>query len=215
MKKIALLLMAWMMMGAAQESMAQQRKTTAKKTVVSTNRSSMKKTTTKARNTSKPAAVAAKPVGVSIPFDGPAKVDGKLALFGISLAEKASAMKTQLVNKGLKVNRNDGGDDDVTALIGTVEGVKTRVLIQETDGGKIFDVKLIDNKALPLAKAKTRFNSLITKLGAIYGKGEYQRNEDEWKDYEFEAGIMLSMFNEDEMEGMGNYLIVISFPGVK
>ena len=206
MKKIALLLMALMMMGTAQESMAQQRKSTAKKTAV-------KKTTTKAKSTSKPAA--AKPVGVSIPFDGPAKVDGKLSLFGISLAEKAAAMKTQLVSKGLKVNRNDGGGDDVTALIGTVEGVKTRVLIQETDGGKIYEVKLIDSKALPLAKAKTRFNSLVTKLGAIYGKGKYQRNEDEWKDYEFETGVILSLFNEDEMEGMGDYLIVITFPGAK
>ena len=206
MKKIALLLLALMMMGTAQESMAQQRKSTAKKTAV-------KKTTTKARSTSKPAA--AKPVGVSIPFDGPAKVDGKLSLFGISLAEKAAAMKTQLVSKGLKVNRNDGGGDDVTALIGTVEGVKTRVLIQETDGGKIYEVKLIDSKALPLAKAKTRFNSLVTKLGAIYGKGKYQRNEDEWKDYEFETGVILSLFNEDEMEGMGDYLIVITFPGAK
>lgn len=198
--------MALMMMGTAQESMAQQRKSTAKKTAV-------KKTTTKARSTSKPAA--AKPVGVSIPFDGPAKVDGKLSLFGISLAEKAAAMKTQLVSKGLKVNRNDGGGDDVTALIGTVEGVKTRVLIQETDGGKIYEVKLIASKALPLAKAKTRFNSLVTKLGAIYGKGKYQRNEDEWKDYEFETGVILSLFNEDEMEGMGDYLIVITFPGAK
>jgi hypothetical protein len=207
MKKIALLLLALMMMGTAQESMAQQRKSTAKKTAV-------KKTTTKAKSTSKPAA-AAKPVGVSIPFDGPAKVDGKLSLFGISLAEKAAAMKTQLVSKGLKVNRNDGGGDDVTALIGTVEGVKTRVLIQETDGGKIYEVKLIDSKALPLAKAKTRFNSLVTKLGAIYGKGKYQRNEDEWKDYEFETGVILSLFNEDEMEGMGDYLIVITFPGAK
>ena len=206
MKKIALLLMALMMMGTAQESMAQQRKSTAKKTAV-------KKTTTKARSTSKPAA--AKPVGVSIPFDGPAKVDGKLSLFGISLAEKAATMKTQLVSKGLKVNRNDGGGDDVTALIGTVEGVKTRVLIQETDGGKIYEVKLIDSKALPLAKAKSRFNSLVTKLGAIYGKGKYQRNEDEWKDYEFETGVILSLFNEDEMEGMGDYLIVITFPGAK
>ncbi len=206
MKKIALLLMALMMMGTAQESMAQQRKSTAKKTAV-------KKTTTKARSTSKPAA--AKPVGVSIPFDGPAKVDGKLSLFGISLAEKAATMKTQLVSKGLKVNRNDGGGDDITALIGTVEGVKTRVLIQETDGGKIYEVKLIDSKALPLAKAKTRFNSLVTKLGAIYGKGKYQRNEDEWKDYEFETGVILSLFNEDEMEGMGDYLIVITFPGAK
>lgn len=198
--------MALMMMGTAQESMAQQRKSTAKKTAV-------KKTTTKARSTSKPAA--AKPVGVSIPFDGPAKVDGKLSLFGISLAEKAATMKTQLVSKGLKVNRNDGGGDDITALIGTVEGVKTRVLIQETDGGKIYEVKLIDSKALPLAKAKTRFNSLVTKLGAIYGKGKYQRNEDEWKDYEFETGVILSLFNEDEMEGMGDYLIVITFPGAK
>lgn len=206
MKKIALLLMALMMMGTAQESMAQQRKSTAKKTAV-------KKTTTKARSTSKPAA--AKPVGVSIPFDGPAKVDGKLSLFGISLAEKAATMKTQLVSKGLKVNRNDGGGDDITALIGTVEGVKTRVLIQETDGGKIYEVKLIDSKALPLAKAKSRFNSLVTKLGAIYGKGKYQRNEDEWKDYEFETGVILSLFNEDEMEGMGDYLIVITFPGAK
>lgn len=206
MKKIALLLLALMMMGTAQESMAQQRKSTAKKTAV-------KKTTTKAKSTSKPAA--AKPVGVSIPFDGPAKVDGKLSLFGISLAEKAAAMKTQLVSKGLKVNRNDGGGDDITALIGTVEGVKTRVLIQETDGGKIYEVKLIDSKALPLAKAKTRFNSLVTKLGAIYGKGKYQRNEDEWKDYEFETGVILSLFNEDEMEGMGDYLIVITFPGAK
>jgi hypothetical protein len=206
MKKIALLLMALMMMGTAQESMAQQRKSTAKKTAV-------KKTTTKARSTSKPAA--AKPVGVSIPFDGPAKVDGKLSLFGISLAEKAATMKTQLVSKGLKVNRNDGGGDDITALIGTVEGVKTRVLIQETDGGKIYEVKLIDSKALSLAKAKTRFNSLVTKLGAIYGKGKYQRNEDEWKDYEFETGVILSLFNEDEMEGMGDYLIVITFPGAK
>ena len=206
MKKIALLLLALMMMGTAQESMAQQRKSTAKKTAV-------KKTTTKARSTSKPAA--AKPVGVSIPFDGPAKVDGKLSLFGISLAEKAATMKTQLVSKGLKVNRNDGGGDDITALIGTVEGVKTRVLIQETDGGKIYEVKLIDSKALPLAKAKTRFNSLVTKLGAIYGKGKYQRNEDEWKDYEFETGVILSLFNEDEMEGMGDYLIVITFPGAK
>lgn len=206
MKKIALLLMALMMMGTAQESMAQQRKSTAKKTAV-------KKTTTKAKSTSKPAA--AKPVGVSIPFDGPAKVDGKLSLFGISLAEKAATMKTQLVSKGLKVNRNDGGGDDITALIGTVEGVKTRVLIQETDGGKIYEVKLIDSKALPLAKAKTRFNSLVTKLGAIYGKGKYQRNEDEWKDYEFETGVILSLFNEDEMEGMGDYLIVITFPGAK
>ena len=195
-----------MMMGTAQESMAQQRKSTAKKTAV-------KKTTTKARSTSKPAA--AKPVGVSIPFDGPAKVDGKLSLFGISLAEKAATMKTQLVSKGLKVNRNDGGGDGITALIGTVEGVKTRVLIQETDGGKIYEVKLIDSKALPLAKAKTRFNSLVTKLGAIYGKGKYQRNEDEWKDYEFETGVILSLFNEDEMEGMGDYLIVITFPGAK
>lgn len=206
MKKIALLLMALMMMGTAQESMAQQRKSTAKKTAV-------KKTTTKAKSTSKPAA--AKPVGVSIPFDGPAKVDGKLSLFGISLAEKAATMKTQLVSKGLKVNRNDGGGDDITALIGTVEGVKTRVLIQETDGGKIYEVKLIDSKALPLAKAKSRFNSLVTKLGAIYGKGKYQRNEDEWKDYEFETGVILSLFNEDEMEGMGDYLIVITFPGAK
>lgn len=206
MKKIALLLLALMMMGTAQESMAQQRKSTAKKTAV-------KKTTTKAKSTSKPAA--AKPVGVSIPFDGPAKVDGKLSLFGISLAEKAATMKTQLVSKGLKVNRNDGGGDDITALIGTVEGVKTRVLIQETDGGKIYEVKLIDSKALPLAKAKTRFNSLVTKLGAIYGKGKYQRNEDEWKDYEFETGVILSLFNEDEMEGMGDYLIVITFPGAK
>ena len=206
MKKIALLLLALMMMGTAQESMAQQRKSTAKKTAV-------KKTTTKAKSTSKPAA--AKPVGVSIPFDGPAKVDGKLSLFGISLAEKAATMKTQLVSKGLKVNRNDGGGDDVTALIGTVEGVKTRVLIQETDGGKIYEVKLIDSKALPLAKAKSRFNSLVTKLGAIYGKGKYQRNEDEWKDYEFETGVILSLFNEDEMEGMGDYLIVITFPGAK
>lgn len=206
MKKIALLLLALMMMGTAQESMAQQRKFTAKKTAV-------KKTTTKARSTSKPAA--AKPVGVSIPFDGPAKVDGKLSLFGISLAEKAATMKTQLVSKGLKVNRNDGGGDDITALIGTVEGVKTRVLIQETDGGKIYEVKLIDSKALPLAKAKSRFNSLVTKLGAIYGKGKYQRNEDEWKDYEFETGVILSLFNEDEMEGMGDYLIVITFPGAK
>ena len=206
MKKIALLLMALMMMGTAQESMAQQRKSTAKKTAV-------KKTTTKARSTSKPAA--AKPVGVSIPFDGPAKVDGKLSLFGISLTEKAATMKTQLVSKGLKVNRNDGGGDDITALIGTVEGVKMRVLIQETDGGKIYEVKLIDSKALPLAKAKTRFNSLVTKLGAIYGKGKYQRNEDEWKDYEFETGVILSLFNEDEMEGMGDYLIVITFPGAK
>ena len=206
MKKIALLLMALMMMGTAQESMAQQRKSTAKKTAV-------KKTTTKARSTSKPAA--AKPVGVSIPFDGPAKVDGKLSLFGISLAEKAATMKTQLVSKGLKLNRNDGGGDDITALIGTVEGVKTRVLIQETDGGKIYEVKLIDSKALPLAKAKSRFNSLVTKLGAIYGKGKYQRNEDEWKDYEFETGVILSLFNEDEMEGMGDYLIVITFPGAK
>lgn len=206
MKKIALLLMALMMMGTAQESMAQQRKSTAKKTAV-------KKTTTKARSTSKPAA--AKPVGVSIPFDGPAKVDGKLSLFGISLTEKAATMKTQLVSKGLKVNRNDGGGDDITALIGTVEGVKTRVLIQETDGGKIYEVKLIDSKALPLAKAKSRFNSLVTKLGAIYGKGKYQRNEDEWKDYEFETGVILSLFNEDEMEGMGDYLIVITFPGAK
>ena len=206
MKKIALLLMALMMMGTAQESMAQQRKSTAKKTAV-------KKTTTKARSTSKPAA--AKPVGVSIPFDGPAKVDGKLSLFGISLTEKAATMKTQLVSKGLKVNRNDGGGDDITALIGTVEGVKMRVLIQETDGGKIYEVKLIDSKALPLAKAKSRFNSLVTKLGAIYGKGKYQRNEDEWKDYEFETGVILSLFNEDEMEGMGDYLIVITFPGAK
>lgn len=206
MKKIALLLLALMMMGTAQESMAQQRKSTAKKTAV-------KKTTTKARSTSKPAA--AKPVGVSIPFDGPAKVDGKLSLFGISLAEKAATMKTQLVSKGLKVNRNDGGGDDITALIGTVEGVNTRVLIQETDGGKIYEVKLIDSKALPLAKAKSRFNSLVTKLGAIYGKGKYQRNEDEWKDYEFETGVILSLFNEDEMEGMGDYLIVITFPGAK
>ena len=206
MKKIALLLLALMMMGTAQESMAQQRKFKAKKTAV-------KKTTTKARSTSKPAA--AKPVGVSIPFDGPAKVDGKLSLFGISLAEKAATMKTQLVSKGLKVNRNDGGGDDITALIGTVEGVKPRVLIQETDGGKIYEVKLIDSKALPLAKAKSRFNSLVTKLGAIYGKGKYQRNEDEWKDYEFETGVILSLFNEDEMEGMGDYLIVITFPGAK
>ena len=206
MKKIALLLLALMMMGTAQESMAQQRKSTAKKTAV-------KKTTTKAKSTSKPAA--AKPVGVSIPFDGPAKVDGKLSLFGISLAEKAATMKTQLVSKGLKVNRNDGGGDDITALIGTVEGVKTRVLIQETDGGKIYEVKLIDSKALPLAKAKSRFNSRVTKLGAIYGKGKYQRNEDEWKDYEFETGVILSLFNEDEMEGMGDYLIVITFPGAK
>ena len=206
MKKITLLLLALMMMGTAQESMAQQRKSTAKKTAV-------KKTTTKARSTSKPAA--AKPVGVSIPFDGPAKVDGKLSLFGISLAEKAATMKTQLVSKGLKVNRNDGGGDDITALIGTVEGVKTRVLIQETDGGKIYEVKLIYSKALPLAKAKSRFNSLVTKLGAIYGKGKYQRNEDEWKDYEFETGVILSLFNEDEMEGMGDYLIVITFPGAK
>ena len=206
MKKIALLLLALMMMGTAQESMAQQRKSTAKKTAV-------KKTTTKARSTSKPAA--AKPVGVSIPFDGPAKVDGKLSLFGISLAEKAATMKTQLVSKGLKVNRNDGGGDDITALIGTGEGVKTRGLIQETDCGKIYEVKLIDSKALPLAKAKSRFNSLVTKLGAIYGKGKYQRNEDEWKDYEFETGVILSLFNEDEMEGMGDYLIVITFPGAK
>ena len=148
MKKIALLLLALMMMGTAQESMAQQRKSTAKKTAV-------KKTTTKAKSTSKPAA-AAKPVGVSIPFDGPAKVDGKLSLFGISLAEKAATMKTQLVSKGLKVNRNDGGGDDITALIGTVEGVKTRVLIQETDGGKIYEVKLIDSKALrAVHKAET------------------------------------------------------------
>lgn len=164
MKRI-LFVMGLALLVAAMPTMAQQRKPA--------NRQVVKKTAT----TKKPVA---KPSPVSIPMEGEAVIDGKYAYLGISLNETPANMRAKLKTKGMTIKKDYNGE--MTEVHGVVDGVKVRLDVQNVSSGGCL-VRQYDEKGYLLPKAKQRFNALLDKVVSLYGKGEYQRNEDNWKHY--------------------------------
>lgn len=179
---------------AAMPTMAQQRRTASQTAV--------KKTTTARKPVAKPAVA-------SIPMEGAAVVDGKFAYLGISLNETPADMRAKLRAKGMTIKKDYNGE--MTEVHGVVDGVKVRVDVQEFSPGGCL-VRQYDEKGLLLPKAKTRFNALLDKAVSIYGKGEYQRNDDDWKHYMIKTDngeVSIELFNQDEMDGASDYYIVV------
>lgn len=150
--------------------------------------------------------------GVSL--DGPAIVDNHLAFLGISLGESATLVKTKLVAKGMKINNNGDGSSNVH-LTGVIGDVQSTVTIGVTAKNTVFNISLYDKKSYRLPQAKTRYNTLLTKLESIYGKGKYESNQNDYKRYHIRTSkglVTLDLFNEDEMDGASNfYSIGMSF----
>lgn len=199
MKKTVLLLIALIVMGAAQESMAQQRKAVRKTAV--------KKTTTSKQATAKKSA--APTTTASILMEGPATVDGAVAYLGIPVSEKANSVRAKLIAKGFVRKPQWEGDE---SLSGVVDGVRVRLDVSDY-AGKGCIVRQYDAKSYSLAKAKARYESLLAKVVGIYGKGEYQTNDGNFKRYMIAGNrICIELFNEDEMEGDSpNYMIAVAF----
>lgn len=203
-KRLFILLAAALMLGVATPTMAQQKKAPAKRTTTTTKKSGTATKGTAAKKTS------AKPTVVSIPFEGPAIVDGHLAILGVSLAEDPATMKSKLMAKGLK-SRNVYDGDSNLAVQGTVDGVKVWINISIASDKKIWNVIMYDENTYRLPKAKTRFSSLIAKMESIYGKGKYENNEDDHKNYEIETeqgSVGINLFNEDEMDGASDFYVI-------
>ena len=202
MKKTLFLLMALMMMGTAQTTFAQQRKAIAKKSATIANRSAVKRP-------------AVKPAAPSIAWELPIAIDGHVAFLGIPLTETMESMRGKLIAKGLQDRRE--GDNDFLILRGVIDGTRVRVNTQKTFNGSLH-INVYDEKTLPLAKAKVRFNELVKKLSNLYeNKGSMPQNENDHKRFEMSIGgtkgkVSIEMFNEDEMDGASDYYqIVISF----
>ena len=199
MKKTLLLLMVLIVMGTAQETMAQQRKA-ARKTAV-------KKTTTSKKTAVKNPT--AQSTTVSIPMEGPANVDGSIAYMGIPVIEKAKNVRAKLIAKGFVRKPQWEGDE---SLFGVVDGVRVRLDVGDyADKGCV--IRQYDAKSYSLAKAKARYESLLAKVVSIYGKGEYETNDNGFKRYMIAGNrICVELFNEDEMEGGSpNYMIAVAF----
>ena len=142
-------------------------------------------------------------------MEGPATVDGKYAYLGIPVDENAAGMIAKLKAKGMTVKRN--WDGEMSDVHGIVDGVKVRLDVQNVASGGCL-VRQYDEKSPVLSKAKVRFNTLLDKVVSIYGKGRYEKNEDGWKHYVIKtdgAEISVEMFNEDEMDGVSDYYVVV------
>lgn len=200
MKKKKFLLIALMLMGTAHTTMAQQRKSTTKTAV--------RKTATKKTQAKKPAVA-------SIPYVGPAEANGEIAFLGISLAESPATMKSQLLSKGMKIDFVEENEKNNIHLKGSIDGTAVRLSISISVDKSIFNLSVIDNKSYRLAQATVRFNALVKKMESIYGKGQYENNESEYKQYTIAVGkgeLSVSMFNEDEMDGAsGFYSVTVGF----
>lgn len=188
MKKYLLILAAAMLFGTTLPTMAQQRKGNVK--------------TTGSKTT------------ISIPMEGPAIVDNHLAFLGISLGGPAQQVKSKLIAKGMKVQRNEDGTNNIY-LTASIEGVQSRIMIGVTAEKTVYALNLYDKKSYRLSQAKTRFNALITKLETIYGKGKYETNDNDYKKYHIRTDkglVTLDLYNEDEMDGASDfYCISMSF----
>ena len=151
----------------------------------------------------------AQTTAISLSFTGPALVGGSLAYLGIPLSEKAEIIKTKLIAMGMKKRRIA---DDIEEFNGIVDGVKVRVSVGNSASGG-SDIRQYDEKSYPLIKAKTRFNTLLNKIVGIYGNGNFDTNENDYKSYTIKnthGTINVSLFNEDEMEGASpNYVIAV------
>lgn len=202
MKKSFLFFTAALMLCTAMPTMAQQKKTTSTKRTTAT-----KSVTTKSTAPQKKASV--KPAVASVPFEGPAIVDGHLAFMGIPLTENPAAMKSKLMAKGLKSKQNVSGNGDLEVK-GVVDGVQVQIVISCNPNNAIGYIVMDDTTCKRLPKAKARFTSLVAKMESIYGKGKYEYNEDDQKEYciKTEKGrVTISIFNEDEMDGASSLFV--------
>lgn len=202
MKKIAFVLMALLVMGTAQESMAQQRKAIAK-------RAAVRKAVTAKK-------VAAKQTTPSLAWEGPAVVDGHAAFLGVSFAELPAKMKTLLMAKGLKQEKRSW-DSNNYYLTGKLDGTKSTVTIMPDDRKKVYSLEIIDDKEYTLAQARTRFNQLLPKIVAIYGKGTFGEKTNDFIEYVIKVGketVNVTMFNGDAVgEAIvdNTYIVKVTF----
>jgi len=148
----------------------------------------------------------------SIPLTGPAIVDNHLAFLGISLGESTITVKAKLVEKGMKVEKNIDGTTNIN-MMGNIDGVQSRVIIGVTNDNKVFSMSANDKKSYRLPQAKTRYNSLLSKIQSIYGKGAFDVNEADMKRYIIKTSkgvVTVELYNEDEMDGASeSYCIAI------
>lgn len=140
----------------------------------------------------------------SFSFTGPAMVDGKLAFMGISTNEQATTMKRKLVEMGFK----DTSTRDELSVEGILCGVKSSIIIHQSQNGKPDFINVYDRNDYTLTKAKACFNNILQEIISIYGKGKYSANEEGYKMYEISIGtgkVLLDMHNADEMDGASDY----------
>ena len=201
--KRTFLLFAALMLCTTLPTMAQQKKTTSTKRTTATksvtNKSAAPKKKTPAKSTV-----------ASIPFEGPAIVDGHLAFMGIPLSESPATMKSKLMAKGLKSKPNVSGNGSLEVK-GFIDDVQVQIEISITSEKTIWAISMQDEVCKRLPKAKTRFTSLVAKLESIYGKGKYEYNEDDQKDYRIKTekgSIIVSLFNMDEMDGASELYVI-------
>lgn len=142
----------------------------------------------------------------------PPTVNGHVAFLGIPMNVAPSSMKNQLLTKGFKVSYDDGGSN--VTLTGQVYGIKSRVIIStgfvNGKSGCIYSMTCLDEKTLKLPQAKARYNQLVKKMESIYGKGTPIGDDS----YEIKVGtgkVLVSYFNEDEMDGVSDFYVVQTF----
>jgi len=141
----------------------------------------------------------------------PPVVDGHLAFMGIPLSVSPEEMKAKLMAKSMT---KDGGMEEETGqiyLIGSVDGVKSRIWIASKDEG-IYTIHVEDFKTYLLPKAQTRFKTVLNNAIAIYGQGTYTDNYDGYKGYKIKCGkgvVAVWLMNEDEMDGASDCFKVI------
>lgn len=143
----------------------------------------------------------------------PALVDGHLAFLGISMNETPKSMRSKLIAKGYKIDNSN----DITTLIslkGSFHGMLSRINIFIISG-KISSIGVINKNDLRLPQAKAQFASLVSQLLPIYGKGEYESNEEIYKRYAIQTPqglVTIMMHNSDELEDSSDfYNVVVSY----
>lgn len=142
----------------------------------------------------------------------PPTVDGHVAFLGIPLNVTPASMKSQLQAKGFKVSYDDGGNN--ISMTGQAYGTKSRAIISigfvNGKNGCIYSMTCLDEKTLRLPQAKARYNQLVKKMESIYGKGTPTGDDT----YEIKVGtgkVLVSYFNEDEMDGASDFYVVQTF----
>lgn len=133
----------------------------------------------------------------------PTTVNGHVAFMGISLTESPTSFKQKLRAKGFKVLEEYDGNVTMT---GQVNGIPSRIFISKNE------VWVTDLKSYRHPQAKIRYQQLVKKMEAIYGKGTPDEgNDDYMAHHTFKVGtgeVGVNMYNEDEMDGASDYYVV-------